>query len=267
MPPILPASIIAPFRRKPVERRPSPLLWALESRALLEWATIPAAMPWLLLNVPRGDGHSVMVLPGLMAGDASTLPLRRFLDNRGYDSHGWGEGINRGPVKGITVRLLARLEELRESSGRKVSLIGWSLGGIFARELARAQPDSVRQVISLGSPLYGPPQSSTNAWELYRLVRSFERDSEERGEEAPPVPTTSIYSRADGIVGWGGSVEKRGALTDNIEVNCASHIGLGVHPLVWYAIGDRLAQAEDQWSRFRPRGLKRALFPFRAPKR
>ena len=121
--------------------------------------------------------------------------------------------------------------------------------------------------ITLGSPLYGPPQTSTNAWELYRLVRSFNRESEERGEEAPPVPTTSIYSRADGIVGWGGSVERRGRLTDNIEVNCASHIGLGVHPLVWYAIGDRLAQAQDQWRKFRPRGLKRALYPFHAPRR
>lgn len=267
MPSIFPASITAPFRRHPVERRPSPLLWALESRALLEWASIPAAMPWLLLNVPRGDGHSVLVLPGLMANDYSTLPLRRFLASRGYDVHGWGQGLNRGPGEGVVDRLLAQLQQLHEDSGRKVSLVGWSLGGIFARELARALPGNVRQVITLGSPLYGPPQSSTNAWELYRLVRSFKRDAEERGEEAPPVPTTSIYSRGDGIVGWGGSVERRGRLTDNIEVNCASHIGLGVHPLVWYAIGDRLAQPEDQWRQFRPRGLKRALFPFRAPKR
>lgn len=261
------ASLAAPLRRRPVEYRPSRLLLALESRALLEWATLPAALPWLLWRVPKGDGHGVMVLPGLMAGDHSTAPLRRFLRNRGYRVQGWGQGINRGPGGGVVSQLIERLEALHASSGGKVSLIGWSLGGIFARELARLRPTLVRQVITLGSPLYGAPETSTNAWHLYRLVRKVEHGDEVRGEVAPPVPTTSIYSRSDGVVGWGGSVERQGRRTDNIEINCASHLGLGVHPLVWYAIGDRLAQAEGRWRPFRPRGAQRALFPFRAPRR
>ncbi|CAD5108435.1 esterase/lipase family protein [Zestomonas carbonaria] len=262
------ASLVAPFRCRPDERRPSPLLLALESRATLEWAATPLALPWLLRNVPRGDGHAVLVLPGLLAGDSSTVPLRRFLRNRGYQTHGWKLGINRGPLPGVAEKLLASLRELHESSGRKVSIIGWSLGGLYARELARAEPDRVRQVITLGSPLYGAPETSTNAWEIYRLAsRRHVEEKFVRHEEPPPVPTTSVYSRADGVVGWGGSVEHSGPQTDNIEINCASHMGLGVNPLVWYALGDRLAQPEDAWTQFRPRGLNRLLYPFRAPTR
>ena len=88
-----------------------------------------------------------------------------------------------------------------------------------------------------------------------------------QGTEAPPVPTTSIYTRGDGVVGWGCSVERKGPLTDSIEVNWSSHKGMGFNPLVWYAVGDRLAQPEDGWSHFRPRGAYQLLYPFEAPGR
>jgi pimeloyl-ACP methyl ester carboxylesterase len=138
-----------------------------------------------------------------------------------------------------------------------VTLIGWSLGGVYARELAKEMPDKVRGVITLGSPFAGPPKS-TNAWRIYELTsgRDIER---EHGQfdlpTAPPVPTTSIYSRSDGIVAWQGSIqEPHHAQTENIEV-IASHIGLGLNPSAWWAVADRLAQPEGKWQPFDRTGL------------
>ena len=259
--------LAAPLASEPNERRPSSLLVGLESRAWLEWASIPMALPWLMTSVSRGDGHAVLVLPGLMASDVSTRPLRQFLRAKGYDVAGWRQGRNFGPRRGVIERMEQSLHELHQRSGRKVSIVGWSLGGIYARELARAFPDLVRQVITLGSPLYGDPETSTNAWDLYRVVSDREGDDSWRRQQPPPVPMTSIYTRGDGVVGWGCSVERASEQTDNIEINSATHMGLGVNPLVWYAVGDRLALPEDGWRKFAPRGLTRALFPFRSPLR
>ncbi|MET0541648.1 MAG: alpha/beta hydrolase, partial [Variovorax sp.] len=121
----------------------------------------------------------------------------------------------------------------------------------------------------LGSPLYGDPGNSSNAWGIYKMVSGkSEVDPGERGDGPPPgVPTTTIFTRTDGIVGWGCCIEKKGPLTDNIEIVAATHTGLGVHPLVLYAVGDRLAQPEGQWRHFKPRGLERALYPAETPDR
>ncbi len=256
-------------RAAPDERRPSRLLLLLEGRALWELSSLPLALPWLLARVPRGDGHPVLVLPGLMASDTSTVPLRRFLSSRGYDVHGWGLGINRGPRHGVRAHMAETLAELHErSGGRKVSLVGWSLGGIYARELARAAPERVRQVITLGSPLYGAPDKNSNAWGVYKMASGHARvEPGERGDGPPPVPTTSIFTRGDGIVAWGASVERSGPQTDNIEIVGATHLGLGVNPLALYAVGDRLAQPEDQWTHFSPGGLERLLYPAATPGR
>ncbi|MES2261939.1 MAG: esterase [Pseudomonadota bacterium] len=254
-------SLAAPFRRKPDQSRPSLLLLCLESRALLSLASLPLASPLLRRALPRGDGHAVMLLPGLLAGDASTVPLRRFLKKQGYQAHGWQQGRNLGPRSELMPALRARLEQLARDSGGKVSLVGWSLGGIYARELARAAPHLVRQVVTLGSPLYGAPGRGSNAWAVYRLFNE-KPSAGLRGDTPPPVPTTSIYSRSDGIVGWGCSVERDGEQADNIDIPAASHLGLGVNPLVWYALGDRLAQADGAWRPFRPRGLSILLYPF-----
>lgn len=239
---------------------PSKLLLALEGRALLELASVPLATPCLLRHVPCGDGHAVLVIPGFLASDLSTAPLRRFLRHRGYNVCGWGQGRNCGPRAGVVDRLLQQLEELHASSGGKVSLIGWSLGGIFAREIARSRPHLVRQVITLGSPLYGEPETSTNVWGLYQRLNGPGEHGAMRGDKAPPVPTTSIFSRGDGIVAWEASLEWRGAHIDNVEVHRASHLGLGVNPFVWFVLGDRLAQDEVEWVPFRTTGLRRLLF-------
>ena len=151
------------------ERRPSKILMLLEGRAGLEWASTAMALPWLLRCVPRGDGHPVLVLPGLIATDASTAPLRRFLRGRGYAVQGWKQGRNLGPREGVVEKMHETLADMHATSGRKVSVIGWSLGGVYARELARTTPEHVRQVITLGTPLYGDAHD-TNASGVYRRV-------------------------------------------------------------------------------------------------
>lgn len=240
---------------------PSRLLLSLEGRALLELASLPLALPWLRRCTPRGDGHAVLVIPGFLASDHSTAPMRRFLIRRGYDANGWELGRNCGPRHGLMEQLQQRLEVLYARSGGKVSLIGWSLGGIFAREIARAKPACVRQVITLGSPLYGEPETSTNIWRIYKRVVGLNLGLLKRGDSSPPVPTTSVYSHGDGIVSWRGSVERLGRQAENVEVNCASHLGLGVNPTVWYVLAHRLAQPEGDWQPFVPNGLSRLMFP------
>src|SRR5215467_14367832 len=126
-------------------------LLLLEGRAFLEFAALIPAYPFLR-RAPRGDGHPVLVLPGFMASDFSTRTLRRFLRDLGYAVHGWKLGRNVGPSPETVGRLVARLQELRTRHGRRISLIGWSLGGIYARELARRFAPDIRQVITLASP-------------------------------------------------------------------------------------------------------------------
>jgi pimeloyl-ACP methyl ester carboxylesterase len=241
---------------------PSKLLLALESRALLELAALGPALPWLR-TAPRGDGHPVLVLPGLAASDVSTRPLRCYLTDRGYAPHGWGLGRNRGLRPGVYAQMLEGLRHLRTQYGRKVSLIGWSLGGVYARELAKQAPDDVRLVITLGSPFAGNPKAS-NVWRVYEYASGEKVGARRRNnalEEPPPVPTTCIYTRSDGIVAWQCTVERPSPRAENIEVH-ASHCGLGHHPAVLYAIADRLSQPEGTWAPFNnARGLNRLIYP------
>ncbi len=241
-------------------RAPGALLLALEGRAPWEFAASVLATP-LLRRLPRGDGHRVLVLPGLAANDLTTLPLRTLLKDRGYDPQPWDQGLNLGPRPGVLDALRERLRALHAVDGRKVSLVGWSLGGVYARELAKELPELVRCVVTLGSPFAGPPQA-TNAWWLFERVSGHpEPDAAMQAalRVAPPVPTTSIYSRTDGIVAWQCSLNPPGALCENIEVP-ASHIGLGLNPLAMVAIVDRLAQDPRRWRPFDASGLKRWFF-------
>ena len=140
---------------------PGLLRLALECRAAWEYGATLAAQP-LLSRAPKGDGHPVLVFPGLVASDLSTKPLRRFLETAGYAAYPWEHGRNLGPREGILEGCLARLKELRRKHRKKVSLIGWSLGGLYARELAKLAPKDVRLVITLGTPFTGHPKA-TNA--------------------------------------------------------------------------------------------------------
>lgn len=240
----------------------SPPWWllALEGRAVFEWGAWWLSRPWFR-HAPRGPAHPVMTLPGLIAGDRSTWPLRRFLGELGYAAQPWEEGINRGPQPGLQERLLARIEALAEAHGEQVSLIGWSLGGLMARALAWHRPDLVRAVITLGSPLSALPQH-TNAAAVFRLASGLDPGDPELRSQiggTPRVPLTSILSRSDGVVHWRASLAPEGARCESIEVP-ASHLGLGVNPLALYAIADRLAQNPAEWQPFEHSGWRRLLF-------
>ena len=240
---------------------PSRLLLLAEARAIWEAGAAVALWPLLQLT-PRGDGHPVLVLPGLVASDMSTKLLRHFLQSRGYDTHGWGLGRNLGPRAGIEDGMIAKLESLHADSGRKVSLIGWSLGGVYARLLASTRPDLVRSVVTLGSPFTGSARA-TNAWRVYEGVSGQSSEDPRRMKHVrptPKVPTTSIFSRSDGVVAWQCSVEETGPSSENIEV-VASHLGLGAHPAVLYALADRLAQPEGAWKPFNRGALGPLVFP------
>src|SRR4051812_44493440 len=140
----------------------------LEGRAIHEFGAFLGALP-LLSFAPRGDGHPVLVLPGLVASDSSTRPLRSFLSNRGYDVSGWRQGRNYGLRAGVQNGMVDLVREMSDRQGRKISIVGWSLGGLYARQLAKMMPDRVRSVITLGSPFAGHPKS-TNAWRIYEAV-------------------------------------------------------------------------------------------------
>ena len=244
---------IAGVRR--LVRPPSPVLTMLESRAMFEMGAFLAASPLLRL-LGRGDRHPVLVLPGFTASDQSTGPLRWFLRSQGYWTHGWRLGANLGPTARVVKGLEDRLEELHARHGRPVSVIGWSLGGIYARALARSHPSLVREVITLGSPFRmetGDRSAVQGLWDSVSIRFATEVEELQVPEHAKPaltVPATAIYSRSDGIVRWYTCIEDEGPLRESIEVR-GSHSGLGVNPSVLLAIADRLAQPEGTWKPFR----------------
>ena len=245
-------------------RPPSKILMFLETRAISEFGAFLGALPMLNL-APRGDGHSVLVLPGLVASDVSTRPLRSFLRSKGYNVSGWKQGRNFGLRDGVQDTMVAQVSEMFEMSGRKVSLIGWSLGGIYARQLAKMMPDKVRAVITLGSPFAASPKA-TNAWRVYEMASGHSADEVPDPSfggplhETPPVPTTAIFSRTDGICAWQGCMEKTTSTSESIEVD-SSHCGMAHHPAVVYAVADRLAQPEGAWKPFNRSGLRSMVYP------
>jgi pimeloyl-ACP methyl ester carboxylesterase len=207
----------------------------------------------LLMRAPRGDGHPVLALPGFLASDLSMMPLRRYLTELGYDAHAWQMGRNLGGLLRLRETLRERLAQIHASTGRKVSVIGWSLGGVYARALALHAPDMVRNVVTLGSP-FANDVRATNATRLYELLSGETIGDDPAFLEAMagdlPVPATSIFSRADGVVNWRTCLLRPSATAENIEVYLASHVGLGVNPAVLWAVADRLAQHEGQFSQF-----------------
>ena len=233
-------------------RPPSLFLMLAEARGLFELNSSLRCAP-LLMRAPRGDGHPVLTLPGFLASDLSMAPMRRYLKALGYDAHAWNMGRNLGGVASKRAALRDLVRQIYEATGRKVSIVGWSLGGIYARDLALQCPEMVRSVITLGSPFTNDIRA-TNATRLYEALSGEGIDDIPEIRQAIagdlPVPATSIYSRTDGIVNWRTCVLRPSATAENIEVYFASHIGLGVNPAALWAVADRLALAEGEFKQF-----------------
>jgi dienelactone hydrolase len=238
--------------RPPGLRPPGLGLLLAEVRGIFEFNTSLLLSP-LLMRAPKGDGHPVLTLPGFLASDLSMAPMRRYLKELGYDPYAWKMGRNIGSVSAKRAALRDRLAEIYAATGRKVSLVGWSLGGVYARDLALQAPDMVRYVVTLGSP-FANDVRATNATRLYEALsgESVEANSELQAAIAGdlPVPTTSIYSRTDGIVNWRTCLLRPSDTAENIEVHLASHTGMGVNTAALWAVADRLAQAEGEFRQF-----------------
>jgi pimeloyl-ACP methyl ester carboxylesterase len=249
-------------------RRAAVLAATEPARTLVSAGTLAAALP-LLRWVPRGEPHPVLVLPGLMASDLSTRFLRAWLGRLGYPVVGWALGRNRGPTQEVVTELPLLVDRLARGHGTSVSIVGWSLGGIYARRLARRAPRQVRQVISLGSP-FGqadrPLDGSPGARAYRRLapVSSPGRIHASRTSLASPlpVPSTAVYSRWDGVVDWRACRQQPGPRSENVAVR-SSHLGMGHDPAVLWVVADRLAQPRHEWRPFqRPTRFGLAtLFP------
>lgn len=222
---------------------PSTFLQMLEARALPEASLLLAQMPLLRFQVPKGNGQTVMVLPGYMTSDASTWLLRRFLTDIGYDVHGWGQGINRGLAMDFLPVLTERVARLAGAQAAPIHLVGWSRGGTLSREIARDRPDLVRQVITLGSPVRGGPGATSISrfvqMETGKSVDYMKNVLRERARVPITVPITAIYSKTDGVVAWKAAIDESNPDVEHIEVQ-GSHAGLGVNARVFRLVAERL---------------------------
>ena len=248
-------------------KRPSVLLAASEG---LRAATDLTSLGWagfLLADLPKGKGEPILVLPGFGAGDRSTAILRGLLASFGYQPYGWDLGINLGPRWHVLDALERQVEKLyQQHDGHRLRLIGQSLGGIYARSIARDKPDLIESVVTLGSP-YGAHDQGESSWaygafELamgYQFKEAVEMESEEMGHPLH-VPTTSVYSRMDGVVNWRTCIEPACKERENVEV-LASHCGMGVHGPTLRVILDRMAQEQKSWKPFKSPLWQRLMYP------
>lgn len=233
-------------------KKPSNINMLLEARVFIEYIT--SCMLSKYTSNITGDGHPVIVYPGFTAGDITTMHLRKFLTSLGYETYPWGLGVNLGPSEGVLEACVERIKEVHNSTGQKVSLVGHSLGGVYARELAKMCPNETRQVITLGTPFYGDlTQTDTLIAKLYEILGNNPEDLIGQYDLStnPPVPTTSIYSKTDGIVPWHTSVGEESHRAQNVEVY-SSHVGMVFNVHAIHVVADRLAEPLGAWRKYKP---------------
>jgi pimeloyl-ACP methyl ester carboxylesterase len=235
-----------------------------ESTALWEIGTTLTARRTLARLAPKGDGHPVMLVPGFTASSRAMGQLRRFLDDCGYQSLDWGLGRNTGVSQDTIDDLTSRVNDIATASGQKVSIIGWSGGGMYARAVATAAPKTVRQVITMGTPF--KLNEETLEYLPEGIHRLHERLSEQQATEetmlndawaeSPPVPSTSIFSKRDALAPWPFCLDQRDEQSENIQIS-ASHAGMPFNSLIYYLIAERLAQ--KTWQPFRTNDMAKRL--------
>jgi len=244
---------------------------ALEWRGLFELALLPCSLP-VLATAPQGDGHPVLLLPGFMGSEGSLIGLELYLRNRGYAVETWGLGRHVGFHAKHATALEQKIRHLHHKTGREVSLVGWSLGGVFAIYGAHEVPESVRNVVTLGSPVSVDPEGSKSpafVKAMYRVIAHPQgpnahvmqpRVKKMREMQPPQVPVSCLYSISDGVVpAQEATIAGDDALHENIRVQ-GSHTGLGFNAMVMLVVADRLAQPEGGWRPFNPAGVSGTLY-------
>jgi len=214
-----------------------------ELRAIREAIRLPLRAPSLLGHRSQRSAR-VVVLPGYGTNDAMTLPLRRFLRVKGHRPSGWGLGVNRGDFHEVFERFSAALAEIVDGEDEPVDLVGWSLGGIYAREAARDRPDAVRSVVTFGSPLLGPRYSAGSDAFAEEKLTQIETDIVDRYPQPIDAAVTAMYSRNDGIVDWRTCIDRFNEGTRNVEIT-STHVGMLVDPDVWAVVADRLSATTE----------------------
>ena len=227
---------------------------------MLEAAALSVTWPLIFARARKGSGQPVIVLPGFLGADDSTLVLRRFLTALGYPAQPWLLKRNSGHPQ-LVEQFGRRLYRLYKVYGRPITLIGQSLGGVFAHQLARTFPDAVHSVITLGSPISAQGSEDTNP----AIARLFEemsgltveemRELSEQEQDLGPLsqPNTSIYSKSDGVVSWRACLSEASDHSENIEI-LASHTGMAMHPAVLQIVADRLVQDPEHWQKYKVSG-------------
>lgn len=213
-----------------------------ETLTVLEPARL-AVNGWRLVGNRVRRPRTAVVLPGFGAGDASTAPLRAYLRSRGHDVAGWGLGTNRGDVEGAVEAVCADVRRHAERAGEPVVVLGWSLGGVIAREVARQQPELVDRVITFGSPVVGGPKYTLVARRFRDMgvdLDAIEREVATRAELPRTIAVTALYSRFDGVVAWQACIDRVNDHVEHIEVP-TTHLGLGINHVVWRVAAERLA--------------------------
>ncbi|QMW22399.1 lipase family alpha/beta hydrolase [Sandaracinobacteroides saxicola] len=232
-----------PATPRPQAPRPTPLALLGEVRSPVNFIAFMRQRSRLIANLPSWPTRTVLVLPGFLSGDWATAPLRSVLSGLGHRVHGWGLGRNLGLRPGLFETLEARVEDLAQAHSAPVALVGWSLGGLFAVELARRHASMVRQVITLGSPVSGDLYAN-NAWPLYQRVAGHRIDAapiDWRPGALPPVPFTAVTARGDGVIDRSASRAPDGPLVENVTIE-GTHSGLGWNPAAIRVVADRLAR-------------------------
>ncbi len=245
--------------------RPGLVSSALELRVFFEMAALPWTLP-VLSAAPHGDGHPVLLLPGFMGSETSLIALEVYLRQRGYAVETWGLGRNVGFHARHAQALEQKIRHMHHQAGRKVSLVGWSLGGVFSLYGAHQVPECVRSVVTLGSPLSVDPGGSASpplVKAMYRLIahpagpsvhEMQPRARKLRERKALPMPLSCLYSLSDGVVPpQEATIDGDPALHENVRVP-GSHVGLGFNAVVLWIVADRLAQPEGSWRPFEPSG-------------
>ena len=245
--------------------RPSILKTVFEWRAAFEGVALLGAYS-ILRKAPKGNGEPVLVIPGFTTSDNGTHFLRNYLTQQGYEVFGWELGVNNGLNTPQYKKLVKRLRSINKQAGKPVRVIGWNVGGLYARALANDQAKLVSMVITLGAPFALPSMFGVSE-SLSRLY-SFYNDPADNDalygysdvwERTPNMPSTSIYSEGDGVINWQFCIDDEGVNTENIRV-MGSHLGLTVNPMVYFILAERLSQDESRWRSFQDSKRKNAIY-------